>query len=69
MNASYTLEQRRVIARALVREEKVACPACGAWVTVTRVEPGRQVSYVRHRMMVVCPGCHRSAAVDVNSRK
>jgi hypothetical protein len=33
------------------------------------VTPGRQVSYVRHRMMVVCPGCRRSAAVDVRERE
>jgi transcription elongation factor Elf1 len=69
MNVSYTPDQRRVITRALAREQKIDCPACGAQVTVTPVTPGRQVSYVRHRMMVVCPGCRRSAAVDVRERE
>ena len=66
--ASYTAAQRRQLEHAVARHGKghagPHCPACDAVLTVTNVERDPRVSYVRRRVWVVCPSCHRSAAVD-----
>lgn len=63
----YTAEQRRTIAAALGAEASAACPVCGAVLTRQDVEPPAAVAYVRHRVWVLCPGCRRSASVDVKA--
>jgi hypothetical protein len=64
---SYTAEQRRAIAALLEQEAAAVCPACGATLTQQAVQPSPGVSYVRHRVWVLCPGCRRSASVDVRA--
>jgi hypothetical protein len=61
----FTAEQRRAIAAALVTDSAATCPACGATLTRQDVPPTPGVAYVRHRVWVLCPGCRRSASVDV----
>jgi uncharacterized protein with PIN domain len=41
------------------------CPACGGPISRNDVEPAHRVSYVRHRVWLICADCRRSAAVDV----
>jgi hypothetical protein len=61
---AFTVEERRRIAEAAAGPGPIRCPVCGIELSVNDVPPSRQVSYVRHRLWVICPGCHRSAAVD-----
>jgi uncharacterized protein with PIN domain len=61
----YTAAERRALARALARGESPGCPTCGAPVTLQEVERPANVSYVRHRVWVLCPSCKRTGAVDV----
>jgi hypothetical protein len=63
--ATYTAEERKRLESALAADRMPDCPACGSRVTARRVEPPRAVSYVRHRVLVLCPACRRRAAIDV----
>jgi hypothetical protein len=65
VRAAFTVDQRRVLADALADGRTPDCPSCGGPVVVRPVEPPSTVSYVRHRVLVLCAACHRSAAVDV----
>ena len=60
----YTREERRSLEDALKRGAALTCPACGARVNAQPVPAPPAVSYVRHRVWIVCPECKRSAAVD-----
>jgi hypothetical protein len=67
--AAYTATQRRRLEQAVAASGRqdhagLLCPACGAALTVTNVAADARISYVRHRVWVVCPSCHRSASVD-----
>ncbi len=64
MRPDYTREERRALARTVARGEPLVCPACGAQLAVHEVAGGRVLAYVRRRVLLVCPGCARSAAVD-----
>jgi uncharacterized protein with PIN domain len=63
---SYTAEQRRTIAAALVTGD-AACPVCGAELARQTVEPAPGVAYVRKRIWVLCPACRRTASLDVKA--
>ncbi len=65
MRQAYTREERNRIAAAIAAAEGAPpCPACGRVVAVREVPAPPGVAYVRTRVLVVCPGCRRSAAVD-----
>lgn len=40
------------------------CPACGAPLDTREIAPSEAVSYVRRRLVVACPACHRHGALD-----
>ncbi|HSH46224.1 MAG TPA: hypothetical protein VK966_10225 [Longimicrobiales bacterium] len=63
--ASYGARERAAIARDLDAERVPACPVCGTDLDVQPVAPPAAVSYVRHRVWVLCPECRRTGAVDV----
>jgi len=65
LNGSYDAKARRELEQGLREGGPLRCPDCAAEVSVRDVAPQRDVSYVRHRVLVVCPGCRRSAALDV----
>ncbi len=61
----YDDAQRRALAAALSSGSQLRCPACGGPVTTQAVRPRPEVSYVRHRVWVLCLDCRRTATVDV----
>ena len=68
MSGSYTPAERRALAEALRKGERLSCPACGAAVARHDVAPGRELAYVRRRVLLICPSCRRSVALDVPGR-
>jgi hypothetical protein len=62
---SYSAAERRTLAEILAAGDAPSCPVCGTGLAVREVEPPRQVSYVRRRVWLLCPGCKRTAALDV----
>jgi hypothetical protein len=44
--------------------EQLQCPACDTTLSQQRVDPGAAVAYVRRRVLVICPACRRTAALD-----
>lgn len=65
MSGSYDAVQRRELEQALGNDGPLRCPVCQTGLTRQLVEPTAQVSYVRHRVWVLCPGCRRTASLDV----
>lgn len=65
MSGSYDAAQRRALERALQEGDPLHCPVCGAKLTRQTVQPTPEVSYVRRRVWVLCPGCRRTASLDV----
>jgi uncharacterized protein with PIN domain len=68
MTGSYTAAQRRTLTRAVADGEAVVCPVCETPVAIRAVERPDEVSYVRHRVWLLCPSCKRTAAVDAAGR-
>ncbi len=68
MSSSYSPAERRALAEAIRKGERPICPACGAVVARHEVSPGRELPYVRRRVLLICPRCKRSAAVDAPGR-
>lgn len=64
---TYSAAQRRALAEGMEADVIPPCPECGAELAVREVEPSRQVSYVRRRVWLICPGCKRTAALDVTA--
>lgn len=62
---SFDVAQRRLLEDALERGADLTCPVCGIPLAVQPVAPPAQVSYVRHRVLAICPECRRSAGLDV----
>jgi len=68
MSAGYDAAERRALAEAARKGEPLRCPACGHELARQEVPPRRDVAYVRRRLLLVCTGCKRTAAVDVAPR-
>lgn len=52
---------------ALKEKRELVCPSCGGRMTQQPVVPSPAVSYVRHRVWVLCLGCKRSVSLDSSS--
>lgn len=61
---SYDAAARRQLEQALKAGHPLRCPVCDEELSVRDVGAQRDVSYVRHRVFVLCPGCRRSGALD-----
>lgn len=61
---AFTEWERRALGAALRSGEGLECPRCGTGLDRREVPPRPDVSYVRHRVWVTCPSCHRSAVLD-----
>jgi hypothetical protein len=64
VTGSYTPDQRRALEAALDEGRTVPCPACGGAIAMQPVQPPAEVAYVRHRVLIICSGCRRSASLD-----
>lgn len=64
MPDSFTEQEGRGLSRALEAGEVPACPRCAVPMDRRAVPPRRDVSYVRDRMWLVCPVCHRTIVLD-----
>ena len=62
---SFTADERHSLARALAEDRPLVCPACGGDVNRRTVPRPAEVSYVRHRVWLLCTSCKRSGAIDV----
>jgi uncharacterized Zn finger protein (UPF0148 family) len=60
----FTRQQERAIADALRSGRAPTCPTCGHPLDRRSVPPRGDVSYVRDRVWLVCPGCGRTLVVD-----
>jgi uncharacterized protein with PIN domain len=65
MSGSYSPAQRRTLAEAIERGETPPCPACGAALARHDIEAKPELAYVRRRALLICPGCRRSATVEL----
>jgi hypothetical protein len=63
--SSFDAGQRRTLEESIRSGTLPACPACGARLDARAVDPPVQVAYVRRRLWLVCPGCKRTASLDV----
>ena len=63
-NRGYTSGEERVLTDAVRRGELPVCPTCATPMDARAVPPRADVSYVRDRTLLVCPGCRRSHVLD-----
>lgn len=64
MTDRFTDEEVRAIAIALGAGEPLTCPACRVPLDERAVPPRSDVPYVRNRLWLVCPTCHRTTVLD-----
>jgi endogenous inhibitor of DNA gyrase (YacG/DUF329 family) len=64
MQDGYTDDEIHLLGAALAEGAPLKCPRCGAPLDRRPVPPRRDVSYVRDRLWLVCPGCHRTVVLD-----
>lgn len=64
MPEAFTHDEIHGLGRALEAEQELRCPRCAVPLDRRAVPPRRDVSYVRDRVWVVCPTCHRTAVLD-----
>jgi len=60
----FTSDEERRIARDIGDGSEPVCPRCGTSLDEWSVAPRPDVSYVRSRLWLVCPSCHRSLVLD-----
>ncbi len=68
MTRPFPHQQTRALARALHAGEPLTCPECAVPLDRRPVPPRPDVSYVRDRVVVVCPSCHAAAVLDWRER-
>lgn len=61
---TFSRDQLATLGAAVRAGRHPACPACDARLDERSVPPREDVSYVRDRVWLVCPSCHRSAVLD-----
>ena len=61
---TFTRDQLATLGESVRAGRHPSCPACGASLDERSVPPREDVSYVRDRVWLVCPSCHRSAVLD-----
>ena len=60
----FTPDELTALGREVRRGGAVRCPACGSALDQRPVPPRTDVSYVRDRVWLVCPSCHRNGVID-----
>lgn len=64
MTGAYDAAERRALEAALREGRPLRCPECDVPLSAQRVDRSPEVSYVRHRVWVLCPQCRRTASLD-----
>jgi hypothetical protein len=64
---SYDAAARRRLADALRSGVAPHCPECGTPLAAHPIGPRADLPYVRRRVLLICPTCRRSAALDVTA--
>jgi uncharacterized protein with PIN domain len=64
MTGAFTAPERRDLEAALRDDRPLRCPHCDIELSAQSVDRSPEVSYVRHRIWVVCPACRRTASLD-----
>lgn len=67
MTGTYTRAERAELEAALKQKRELKCPSCGGQMTQQPVLPSPEVSYVRHRVWILCVSCRRSVSLDTSS--
>lgn len=60
----FTKGAQRSLAGALRDGSALICPVCDVMLDQRPVPPRTDVSYVRDRLWIICPSCHRSVVLD-----
>lgn len=69
MSPGYDAAARRMLQTALHAGAELRCPFCEIELTQQAVEPKPEVPYVRRRIWLLCPGCRRTASLDLKKPK
>lgn len=64
MTRPFSAAERRALESSLARGAPLRCPHCDVLMVQQEVERPESVSYVRHRVWVLCPRCKRTAGLD-----
>lgn len=62
---AFSPRENALLEEAHRRRAPLRCPVCASPLDISPVRPDEAVSYVRRRLVVVCPGCGRHGAIDV----
>ena len=61
---TFSAEEKRRIEDAHRSGEPLLCPTCHVRLDERSVPPSKLVSYVRRRLVVVCPSCRAHLVLD-----
>jgi len=64
MTVPYDAEEERQILAGMRSSGRGTCPECVVLMDERGVSPRQDVSYVRRRILLTCPTCRRSLALD-----
>jgi uncharacterized protein with PIN domain len=64
VSGAYTAAERHAMEAALRDGLPLRCPHCDVALSAQTVDRSPEVSYVRHRIWVLCPQCRRTASLD-----
>lgn len=64
MPESFTDAEIRALSQAYLDAAELRCPRCSVALDRRPVPPRPDISYVRDRLWLVCPSCHRTAVLD-----
>ena len=62
--SAFNRDQLATLAVDVRKGELPECPVCAVALDEQAVPPRADVSYVRDRVWLVCPSCHRTAVLD-----
>lgn len=62
--ADFEPDDQRALRFAFREGVALVCPSCDVALDARPVPPRSDVSYVRDRLWVTCPSCHRSVVLD-----
>ena len=62
--SAFTRDQLAALAVVVWKGGQPVCPVCAVALDEQAVPPRTDVSYVRDRVWLVCPSCHRTAVLD-----
>jgi hypothetical protein len=64
MRDNFTADEERSLRETLIRGETPSCPRCRGALELTPILPGKEVAYVRDRVLIQCGACRLKGVVD-----